>query len=707
MAEDVQLNLEKFGSIGGDYFEHLIAVALDELGYVEDETYLASWANKCVPGTWIEADFIISRKNDKSGDPLNNGRVILAIGHATSENSAGMKFHRDVEQLLEVKALPNGEEYRVIDILFCCPRETMGGWSKELVAINEAIFDHSLTVWKHDWGRRLLQQIQLHGEKLTQGDNTAKKKKLKELLSKHPAFRKQFEALRDHLATMLAEKKSHSKIGDIFDEERKQLPIRLAMPLLITEPEKTDFKRGLLQVLALNPWEVELLHANHEKNRNGKVVPLEKLALDSGMSQKNFDQWWGRLQLLSAKLGTCSADFLGDEMLDPDAKEWRMFKAGSELSFILSHFPGDALVEVVNNIDTTSENLAAYVPEMRQLDRVYAILDFLNEVLSRNQYKKMYEGLCEHFEKGTFLDLPRKRLVLLEAAMATICADSKDFSYDKLAKASGDPDLVSNSNQFRRYPKLQGNPRQGKFQAATLALWARLKQLPNDWLTTERDQIVEKFLSRSLDGMVKQPRAGEGALDVLLKETISSFAKRTKASVKIAQDYQGEISAFSSFVGSAAAGVNVEVPYVLSLKDSRCILIHRVNANDGHAADKRKEFSSKIRSVRYQASKGRFVLRTDLAATVLVIDGKWIPESNEDPLSHIRMLTVAGWDYVVYPDQLSAAFAQIESKLGGLPMAAETATPARKKIALGSIKDLPMAAEVSKTPKLKRKVGHG
>ena len=45
----------------------------------------------------------------------------------------------DVEQLLEVKALPNGDEYRVVDILFCCPRETMGGWSKELVAINEAI----------------------------------------------------------------------------------------------------------------------------------------------------------------------------------------------------------------------------------------------------------------------------------------------------------------------------------------------------------------------------------------------------------------------------------------------------------------------------------------------------------------------------------------------------------------------------------------
>ena len=39
------LNLEKFGSIGGDYFEILIAIALDELGYVEGETYIPSWHN--------------------------------------------------------------------------------------------------------------------------------------------------------------------------------------------------------------------------------------------------------------------------------------------------------------------------------------------------------------------------------------------------------------------------------------------------------------------------------------------------------------------------------------------------------------------------------------------------------------------------------------------------------------------------------------
>ena len=662
MPEAPQLTLDKFGSIGGDYFEHLVAVALDELGYVEGETYIASWAKKCVPGTWIEADFIISKKSDTSNDPLNKGRIVLAIGHATSEDSARMKFHRDVEQLLEVKSLHNGDEYRVMDILFCCPRETMGGWSKELVAINEAIFDNSLIVWKHDWGMRLLQQIQLHGEKLTQGDNRAKKRKLISLLDKQPAFRRQFNAFRDHLQKMLSDAKSHSKIQDIFKEERKQLPKRLAMPLLITEPEKTDFKRGLLQILALNPWEVEILHRNHQENRDGKVYPLEKLALDGGMSQSDFDEWWERLNLLSVKLGTCTADFIGDDILDPNSQEWRMFNAGSEIAFVLNHFPSDALAEMGKNINTTSRNLAAYIPELRQPNRVDDILDFLSKVITTNNHDEFYDALCEHFERGTFLGLNRKRLVLLEAAMAVICSHSSDFSYDKLAKASGHPDLVSNPNQFRRYPKLQGNPRHQKFQDASVALWDKLKLLPKDWIRKERKAIKEKSLLRSLDGMGKQPRAGEGALDVLLKETIISFAKRVGATIKIAKDFQGEISAFSSFIGSAAAGVNVEVPYVLTLRGDQRIIIHRVMA-DGGVGHKRKEFASKIRSIRYAAESNRFVRRLDIAATVIILDGNWVTPELEDTLTPFRMLTVAGWDYVVYPDQLTQAFSQIENNL--------------------------------------------
>src|SRR5262249_53171967 len=157
----------------------------------------------------------------------------------------------------------------------------------------------------------------------------------------------------------------------------------------------------------------------------------------------------------------------------PKAKEWRMFKAGEELSFVLERFPLDALTKFAKNIDVSSENLAAYIVELRELSRVGEVLTFLSKAIRRNDYVSMYDALCQHFETRSFLGKARKRLVLLEVAMATICSASPDFSYDKLAKASGDPDLVANPNQFRRYPKLQGNPRARQFQAASKALWRR------------------------------------------------------------------------------------------------------------------------------------------------------------------------------------------------------------------------------------------
>lgn len=689
MSEDVSLTLEKFGSIGGDYFELLVALALDELAYVEDETYIASWAKKCVPGTWIEADFIISKKSDRSGDPLNNGRVVLAIGHATSEDSARMKFHRDVEQLLEVKALPNGDEFRVIDILFCCPRETMGGWSKELVAINESIFDNSLIVWKHDWGCRLLQQIQLHGEKMTQGDNAAKKRKLADLLAKNSAFRRQFEALRDHLEGMLSDKKSHSRIGDIFEEERKQLPIRLAMPLMITEPEKTDFKRGLLQVLALNPWEVELLHLNHEKNALGKVCPLEKLALDRKMSEEDFDAWWERLKLLSIKLGGCSTDFIGDEMLDPDAKEWRMFKASSELGYVFERFTANQLKQIRVDVPAFAPNLVPYVKDLNDLSRYCAWREALEMHLQDRDVDFHKFAATSPDPTDEYV-----RLSYVEVGMTVINVSDASFSYDKLAKATGVPNLIRQSDHARFFAAGQRSTSDDKAKALTSALKKQLKKLPPEqWKASEG---IECFVSRRLDGMIKQHRGG--VLDVMLGSAMQDFSRRIGASILPGTNHVF-FSPFNGFALTSESGVNVEIPYVLTLKDGRRILIHRIMA-DGGVGHKRKEFASKIRSIRYKPSKTGFEDRKNLLATVIVLDGNWVTPDLEDKLTPFRMLTVAGWDYVVYPDQLAQAFKLIEQRLAESPdvKKSRNVLPFLQK----EDEDLPLAAEEDAPPKLKK-----
>jgi hypothetical protein len=644
-----ELSLDKFGSIGGSYFEVLIALALDDLGYVEGETYLASWAKKCVPGTWIEADFIISAKKDRSKDPLNNGRIVFAVGHATSENSAGMKFHRDVEQLLEVKALPNGDDYRVADILFCCPRETMGGWSKELVAINEAIFDDHLIVWKHDWGRRLLYCIQQSAAKVTEGTPEAKKERLRSLITASPAFTRSFGEFRSHLSTMLARKTSASKIENMFVAERKERSRRLARDLLIREPRETDFKRGLLQVLALNDWELRILWENHRTNRSQRLS-LEADFLQRGMSQKEFDAWWRRLDLLSVRLGVTKREVEtpGTELTEDEV---RWFEASEELRFAFDSFSIEQLLTISRSFQNVAPNLVPYVNDLRDLSRFETWLNKLPTVV-RGPDDEVHSALTDSSRGG----LGYVRLPLFECGMAVLSTKDSRFSYDKLAKATGHPGLIRQSDHARFFAAGQRSKIDEKARALTCTLAGMLRNLRA--VDYDFRSCCQKFIDRRLDGMIKQHR--EGVLDVLIEEEIRSFVRDIggtlsgKASIT---------SVFSEFSGGPAAGVNVEVPYVINLKGGGSIYIHRV-MSDGGVGHKRKEFSSKVRSIRYASTPdGKIRRRPSLLATILIIDGNWVTPDLDDQLTAIRMLTVAGWDHVVFPDQLAAALTRVKSDL--------------------------------------------
>lgn len=649
-----ELSLEKFGSIGGSYFEVLIALALDDLGYVEGDTYLASWAKKCVPGTWIEADFIISTRKDRSKDPLNKGRIVFAVGHATSENSAGMKFHRDVEQLLEVKALTNGDEYRVIDILFCCPRETMGGWSKELVAINEAIFDDHLIVWKHDWGRRLLYCTQQSAAKVTEGTPEAKKERLRSLIAASPAFTRSFGEFRSHLSTMLGRKTSASKLEDMFVAEREQRPHRLARELLIREPRETDFKRGLLQALALNDWELELLYENHQRNRSGRCS-LEKLATDKGVPPAHFDTWCLRLGLLAVKMGT-----LRREVEEPGTEltedEVRWFDASDQLAYVFEHFDLAALREVARSVPSVAPKLVPYLLDLRDLGRPEKVC----KILASTGADRFVDLCRQCYSSVDWKGMPMPRLLTLEVAKAAIRTIDKRYSYDVIANESGNAALINNPFTVRF---IAG--KQGKFDSAAVldglkGMAKRLERMPSRYFTAHKTVILERFIYERFDGLVKQPK--ESVLDALVDAQVKAFAREVGATVGSAMK-SGVESALGAFAGTANSGVNVEVPYVLQLKGRGDIYIHRV-MSDGGVGHKRKEFSSKVRSIRYaSAPDGKIRRRSSLLATILIIDGNWVTPDLDDQLTAIRMLTVAGWDHVVFPDQLAAALTRVKADL--------------------------------------------
>lgn len=685
-----ELSLDKFGSIGGDYFEMLIAVALDELGYIEGKTYIPSWYKKCVPGTWIEADFIITDKKAGHEDPLNHPRFVFAVGHATSENSAQMKFHRDVEQLLEVKALANGADIMVVDILFCCPRETMGGWSSDLIGINEAIFDNHLIVWKYDWGLGLLKCLQDDAVELSTGKNeTVKRKNITRLLKKRKHFRDYFDRLKTHIQKILTDRKSHSKIQDMFAHERLALPERLKMPLMVTSQEKTEYKRGLIQVLALNDWELKLLYENHHIWLNGGIKPLETLALENGLSQEYFEEWWERLNLLSIKIGNCERKLneYEDTILSEDTKEYRFFAASKELGYVFERFDIDALTNLYGQAKRVAKNLSAYISDLRDLSGPIKVLSHL---FSLTQIEEFIELCHLSFNNKYWRGVPMTRLLPFETAKAAVEAVDREYSYDKIANESGNEQLIRNPFTMRFIAGKRNNIKAPAAQDGLRSLGKRFMGLDHSLWQTNKSEISRQFIYDRFDGMVKQPKGS--VLDALLNEEIKTFAKKTRSRLEPAT-VSGIPSAFNAFVGSSLSGVNVEIPYVLILPDKRRIFIHRVNANEGHAADKRKEFSSKIRSIRYRQRKSGIIPRSDYFSSILIIDGKWVLPKSDDPYSHIQMLTVAGWDYVVYPDGLSDAFAAIKKRLAAEASPAAILIPEEEELLLAAEPDEPIQLE--------------
>ena len=680
-----ELSLDKFGSIGGDYFEILIAVALDELGYEEGKTYIPSWHKKCVPGTWIEADFIIGDKKSKNADPLNHPQFVFAIGHATSEDSARMKFHRDVEQLIEVKALENGDDIMVVDILFCCPRETMGGWSQDLISINEAIFDDSLTVWKYDWGIRLLKCIQDSADQLGAGPNeAAKKKNIKKLLERDRTLRKHFNSLKKHVKKILSNRKSKSKIPEMFAYERAALPKRLKMPLLITSKEKTEYKRGLIQALALNDWELKLLYQNHQEWLDGGTRSLEELALESGMSQEEFNNWWQRLDLLSVKIGTCEKKLneYEDNILSEDTDEYCFFKASNELGYVFQKFELEVLLGLYSKVKKLAPNLNSYIIDLRNLSRPKKALQILLSNINSNDFTKICQ---ECFTKTVWRSLKVPRLLPFEVAKAAIEVLNKEYSYDTIANESGNEALIKNPFTMRFIAGKKGNIHTEAVTMGLNSLGEKFAGIYSGNKNPKTDEVVTRFIYNRFDGMVKQPKGS--VLDALLYNQIKVFAKDINARLTQAT-IQGVPSFLNKFVHSENAGVNVEIPYILVLKDKRRIFIHRV-MSDGGMGHKRKEFSSKIRTIRYTHTKAGIIPRKNYFCSILIVDGNWITPKFEDPFMPIRMLTVAGWDYVVYPDGLPLAFAEIQKRLDAerkpqeihipeeepLPLAAENKEP--------------------------------
>ena len=83
-------------------------------------------------------------------------------------------------------------------------------------------------------------------------------------------------------------------------------------------------------------------------------------------------------------------------------------------------------------------------------------------------------------------------------------------------------------------------------------------------------------------------------------------------------------------------------------------LVHWKSSHKSHPNDKTKELSARARSVKYQyhPENRSFTRRTGVDQLVLIVDGDWNDR-------HLQTLANAGWDKIIYPDEISQLVSQL------------------------------------------------
>ena len=177
--------------------------------------------------------------------------------------------------------------------------------------------------------------------------------------------------------------------------------------------------------------------------------------------------------------------------------------------------------------------------------------------------------------------------------------------------------------------------------AIAVSLSKRFSEVSRSEIPRLKENLITWIKKEQLDDRIIPYRNFEPLkwlLEEELKEMNITFEER--------KPYGGWINDIANLTGTTAT-----TPFLRA----RNILFHWKSSYGSHVNDKTKELAGRIRNVRYQydASNSTFSYRQGIDTYVLIVDGDW---KNK----HLETLTQAGWDKIIYPDEIADFVSQIK-----------------------------------------------
>jgi hypothetical protein len=170
------------------------------------------------------------------------------------------------------------------------------------------------------------------------------------------------------------------------------------------------------------------------------------------------------------------------------------------------------------------------------------------------------------------------------------------------------------------------------------SLAPRIAKIPGGAVASLRARVAEYYVSNYLEAKLIQYKRFSP-----LRSVIEDTLRAAHLPFRYVERYP---SAFVDRATAQGRKLNVRTGKTAVL-ECRGAIINWQSAHDSHTNDKRKELCGRAVAVRYtwDPAKRVFVPRPHVEKTILVVDGTWCQED-------LSALAAAGWDEVLYPDEL-------------------------------------------------------
>lgn len=576
--------------IRGKLFETITAVAIDDAIKLAGVKGEAFWNIKS-QGMSIEPDFTI-------GTDPNAPTHLLLITASGSSKETDKKFWRNVGELQEVKSLwakpPIVINVYYLSIVKAGLAEISRGIYDATIHVDEKPYFKPLADWVNSNLKSALKNRD-ERQRLLDSDKRSDSK-----------LAAAIDSLAHDLATLLIKK------NDVLSSLWQLMHIDYTADLAKPAPKRTNdgegkpytyVRRGLAKLMVMEPKVRQLLYA-HYKGVSAIRDILPDYVVQLGFFKK-----------------TMAGYRLDDE----------------EIRNVLNLL-GDSICEKL--IKQAPRAMAIWINPLRNLHRLETQVDFIEkhyaQVTDPVGLQKLLKQ-CYADPAGLSGELSDEKVWVYEIMISLLKAQSGRLQGYGLAQLTSDTGISDVAVRFQMHKFSQREEMLDATMLADLAtgLSRRFKEdIPKADLARLKDRVADTVIKENLEDRLIPYRNFEPLL-WLLEMELKAQGKVYAAKVP----YEGWITEFTGMGRAAATTPFVKVGETL---------IHWKSAHGSHCNDKTKELAARARSVRYQYNPKtkRFSQRIGIRQLALIVDGDF----NE---THLTTLQRAGWDRIVYPDEIA------------------------------------------------------